>query len=167
MKNSLPLGYNALENPQPYAPFHMIDNGQPSSADTHSGGDLLSLPIYPFNGNGIWLLIAGSFLFWLAHLAICFWPLALLIGSFETIYVLAFFPSIISSTTNSEDEIPNWPDVTYLWSDILRLMFMLLIPVVLCVLPASLYDGYTSRGPAAPGPNPTISRVLRPRARTS
>ena len=119
----------------------MTDEAQP---ETSLGSALLNLPIYPLKGPGRWLLFGGTLSIWLISVLSFIPCLGLVLGFFIGIYVLALFRSIISSTADGEDHLPNWPDSTDIFSEIFRPSFMLLVPIAICFLPASSYNMYSS-----------------------
>jgi len=92
----------------------------------------VSLPralLYPFQGNGVILLIAGTAFFYiLGHLPF--------IGVILTGYLFAYAKSIITSTAEGRKDPPDWPDFTDWKDDILVPYLQLLALVVLCFGPA-------------------------------
>ena len=95
-------------------------------------GFFVSLPralLYPFKGNGVILLIAGTAFFYiLGHLP--------LIGLILTGYLFAYAKSIITSTAAGREDPPDWPDFSDWKEDILVPYLQLLALVVLCFGPA-------------------------------
>ncbi len=74
---------------------------------------------YPFKGSGIFLLVAATgclavleFLSWVPFV----WILQILFGG----YLCAYYISVVGSSAGGEEELPDWPDFTSLWDDILR-----------------------------------------------
>jgi len=67
---------------------------------------------YPFKGHGIYLLAVGAVFFWILG----FIPLmGIIVGG----YLSAYMMKIIRSSADGEDEVPDWPDFSDFWSDIL------------------------------------------------
>jgi hypothetical protein len=95
-------------------------------------GFFASLPpafLYPFQENGVILLIAGTaFFFILGRLP--------LIGLILTGYLFAYAKSIVTSTANGRKDPPDWPDFTDWKEDILFPYLQLLALVVLFFGPA-------------------------------
>ena len=99
---------------------------------TSPPGFFASLPrafCYPFQGNGVILLIGGTvFFFILGHLP--------LIGLILTGYLFAYAKSIIVSTANGRKDPPDWPDFTDWKDDILVPYLQLAALVLVCFGPA-------------------------------
>ena len=97
-------------------------------------GFLVSLPLallYPFQGNGIILLIAGTaFFYLLGNLP--------LIGLLLAGYLFAYGKSIITSTAAGQKDPPDWPDFSNWKDDILVPYLQLTALVVLFFGPAFL-----------------------------
>jgi hypothetical protein len=95
-------------------------------------GFFVSLPqalLYPFQGSGAILLIAGTAFFYiLGHLP--------LIGLILTGYLFAYAKSIITSTAEGRKEPPDWPDFGDWKEDILEPYLQLFALVVLSFGPA-------------------------------
>ena len=95
-------------------------------------GFFASLPqafLYPFQGSGVILLIAGTAFFYLLGSL----PL---VGLLVTGYLFAYAKSIITSTANGQKEPPDWPDLTDWKEDILVPYVQLMALVLLCFGPA-------------------------------
>jgi hypothetical protein len=97
-----------------------------------SPGFFVSLPralLYPFQGSGFILLIAGTAFFYiLGRLP--------LIGLIVTGYLFAYAKSIITSTADGRKDPPDWPDFSDWKDDILVPYAQLLALVVVCFGPA-------------------------------
>jgi hypothetical protein len=95
-------------------------------------GFLASLPgalLYPFQGSGVIMLIAGTaFFYLLGHLP--------LIGLILTGYLFNYAKSIILSTANGREDPPDWPDFSDWKEDILLPYIQLIALVVLAFGPA-------------------------------
>ena len=91
-----------------------------------------SLPrafLYPFQGNGVILLVAGTVFFYLlGHLPF--------IGLILTGYLFAYAKSIITSTAEGRKDPPDWPDFGDWKEDILVPYLQLVALVILSFGPA-------------------------------
>jgi hypothetical protein len=89
-------------------------------------GFFASLPgalLYPFQGNGVILLVAGTvFFFIVGHLP--------LVGAILTGYLFAYAKSIITSTANGRKDPPDWPDFSD-WKDDILVPYLHLAAFVL------------------------------------
>ena len=99
---------------------------------------------YPFKGSGPILLAIGTIGLVLLKIVSpilimfsgCFGLLAALFAYVFTYgYLSAFAISIISSSATGEDELPDWPDFTGFWSDILRPVLLIIATAVMSLLP--------------------------------
>jgi len=86
---------------------------------------------YPFKRNGIILLVLGTILFTILDFLGGFKMLgrggifSLLVSVISTGYLFAYMQKIIAHSAQGEDEMPDFPDFTDWWSDII-LPFLLL-----------------------------------------
>jgi hypothetical protein len=91
---------------------------------------------YPFSGQGWILLLIGSVCFWIlgfiAQASIFGFVMQWLIGGYLAGYML----KILSSSANDEPQLPSWPDLTDLWDDLIRPIFLLAALVAFSFLPA-------------------------------
>jgi hypothetical protein len=97
-------------------------------------GFLKSLPgalVYPFQGSGVIMLIAGTAFFFLLGSV----PL---LGLIVTGYMFSFAKSIVTSTAGGKKELPDWPDFSDWKDDILMPYLQLLALLVLSFGPAFL-----------------------------
>ena len=95
-------------------------------------GFFASLPralLYPFQGNGVILLTAGTVFFYIAD----HFPL---VGLILTGYVFAYAKSIITSTANGRKDPPDWPDFSDWKDDILVPYLQFIALAVVCFGPA-------------------------------
>ncbi len=91
-----------------------------------------SLPgalIYPFQGSGVMLLIAGTAFFYLLGTL----PL---LGMLLTGYMFSYAKSIISTTAQGRGDLPDWPDFSNWMEDMLAPLLQLLALLVLFFGPA-------------------------------
>jgi hypothetical protein len=105
---------------------------QPEAAE--APGFFAALPsafLYPFQGSGVVLLVAGTAFFYLLGKL----PL---IGLLITGYLFNYAKSIITTTANGQRELPDWPDFTDWREDILVPYFHLFALVALAFGPALL-----------------------------
>ncbi|MCX6924057.1 MAG: FHA domain-containing protein [Verrucomicrobia bacterium] len=87
--------------------------------------------IYPFQGSGVILLLAGTAFFYvLGYLPF--------IGLILTGYLFNYAKSIVTSTAEGEDDPPDWPDFTDWKEDIIGPYFQLFALVVLSFGPSFL-----------------------------
>lgn len=94
---------------------------------------LMTLPVYPLRGRGIALLLVGTFLLWIVGFLPWFgWVLRIMM----MMYIIAFFWDVVRASANGDDELPPWPDITDIFSDIVRPAVMFLVCHVVCMLPA-------------------------------
>jgi hypothetical protein len=76
--------------------------------------------LYPFNKRGLLLLAIGSVFFLILAIALRFALFfKVLIAVFTYGYLFAYMQRIISASAQGEDEVPDFPDVTEFWSDII------------------------------------------------
>jgi hypothetical protein len=75
---------------------------------------------YPFNKGGLFLLALGTLFFLVLGIAMEFaFLLRSLIAVFTLGYLFAYMQRIISSSALGEDEVPDFPDISEIWSDII------------------------------------------------
>jgi hypothetical protein len=90
-------------------------------------GSLGSAFIYPFKGNGLLILLCGTFFFGILEFLSSFvFLMALMLKVITYGYLFAYMQKIISSSADGEEEPPGFPDVTDMGSDIIQ-PFLLLI----------------------------------------
>jgi len=87
---------------------------------------------YPVRGNGLIMIILGAIFSVILHF-LEFAPLGLgIIASLTSMgYFGAFYLDIIGSTMTNFDEVPDWPDISNFWNDILSPVFRI---IGLCVI---------------------------------
>ena len=91
--------------------------------------------IYPFQGSGVILLLAGTAFFYiLGYLPI--------IGFLLSGYLFNYAKSIITSTAEGRDDPPDWPDFSDWKEDILGPYFQLFVLMVLSFGPSYLVAGW-------------------------
>ncbi len=97
-------------------------------------GELPGAFAYPFKGGAL-LLVIGSLFFWSLNLFVRY-LFAGIIGTFAAGYLSAYLLSIIVSTSDERDRLPDWPTLTDWWMDIVRPFLLILGTVVFCLLPS-------------------------------
>lgn len=104
-----------------------------SRANAAPVGFFASMPsalVYPFQGSGVILLVAGTaFFFVLGRLP--------LLGVIITGYLFSYAKSIIASTAEGRRELPDWPDFSD-WKDDILVPYLHMIALVLFAFGPSL-----------------------------
>ncbi len=140
---------------------------RPSSASSGSDGGLgdylLSIPsafAYPLSSGGVIVLVIGTIFFMISRIHG-------LLASFVNAYFVAYFLKILSSSANSEDEIPTWPTPTNLWDDIIRPLILFsgvwIITFLgsLILLGCAIYCGMPSESLTQPPPGASSEPILQ------
>ena len=95
--------------------------------------------VYPFQDTGIFTLLAGTALvtalYFLTQLICAFF--VLIVGF--SFYLWAYYISIIPSTVAEEDELPDWPDLSDPWGDIVKPVLLMCVAGFVSWLPFFLY----------------------------
>jgi len=100
--------------------------------------------VYPLRRNGLILLILGSVLFAILGFLSGFGGpgrggiFSLLVTVFSTGYLFAYMQRMIAHTAQGDDELPDFPDVTEWWADILYPFFLFLGCFLVSFAPAIL-----------------------------
>ena len=89
--------------------------------------------VFPFKGNGLYILVLGAIGMAALDFAGSF---SLWAKIFGTGYLYAFMQKIIQSTAHGEEKPPTWPDFGDFWSDILMPYLQLLGCFAFCFGPA-------------------------------
>ena len=95
--------------------------------------------VYPFQGTGIFTLLAATAILAVLYLLVyvfLLFSLLLLIFSF---YLWAYYISIIPSTVAENDELPDWPDFADLWGEVLKPVLLMCVAGFVSWLPFILY----------------------------
>jgi len=90
---------------------------------------------YPFKGKGKIMLIAGAIFFWLLELIASVSLFGLAIMFFVGGYLVSSMFRIIGSSANGDEELPDWPDFSDFWNDIINPVFLICATVVASSLP--------------------------------
>ena len=109
---------------------------------------------YPLKGDGIVLLIAGTFFFSIIDAAKFFARFAGLFGLVAimilfilgTGYLTCYLRRIVTSSAMGEAKMPDWPDVSDLSSDILGPFFQLVGMTFVCFLPTIVVAIFVAKG---------------------
>src|SRR5262249_26174251 len=104
---------------------------------------ILSAFMYPLKGDGAILLVAGGvFMLVLdaAKYAALFAPVYGLMALFflhvfGTGYLISYMRRILTATAWGENKMPDWPDFTELWSDVIVPFLQFLGTVIFCFAP--------------------------------
>ncbi len=94
--------------------------------------------VYPFRGQGLILVIIGALFFTFVDFARRI-PIANLASAFWAAYLTAFLFKIITSTTNGEDQLPDWPSFKDFQADIGSPIILTLGAFAVSFLPLILY----------------------------
>lgn len=94
---------------------------------------------YPFKGNGIVLILVGtvcfSFLDFFASLSV----FGFIATAFVACYLCAFMMKIVNSSADGKKELPDWPDASDFWDDIIVPLFQVIWTGIFCFAPAIIY----------------------------
>jgi len=82
-------------------------------------------------------LIIGGLIF--GPLLVMASPLMVIVVSLGFGYLSAYMFKIILSSAGGEEELPDWPDFSDPWDDIIRPLLLVLATIVACCIPASVY----------------------------
>lgn len=103
--------------------------------------------VYPFKRNGIILLVIGTIVFTVLDFFSGFTLpgrggiFSLLVAVFSTGYLFAYMQKIIAHTAQGDDEMPDFPDFTDWWSDII-LPFLLFAGTIAVSLAPVIVVGF-------------------------
>ncbi len=91
---------------------------------------------YPLRGQAKWLLLVGAVSFtvasWFTWVPIMGWILAALILG----YICAFMVKVVGHSARGDRHLPDWPDVTDAYDDIVRPLVLVVGTVFVTMLPA-------------------------------
>jgi hypothetical protein len=98
---------------------------------------------YPFKGDGVVLMCAGTILFlmvdgarFISRFAFIYGLIAvILLTIFGTGYLTAFLRRVITSTADGDEEMPEWPEMEDFSSDVFAPFLQLIGTVVFCFAP--------------------------------
>lgn len=108
--------------------------------------------IYPFRGDGRYLLLVGTVFFWLAQVLSAVPLLGIAVAVITALYLGAFLLEVMSSSAAGDEELPSWPDVSDFWDNIVRPCLLALFSVLFSALPVigvAVVGWRTSWQPAA------------------
>ena len=91
--------------------------------------------IYPFKGSGIFMLISATAIF--VVLGLLSWIICAIaiLQLFLSMYVWAYYISVIKSSAGGEEEPPDWPDLSNFWDDILRPLLLVAAALIVSAVP--------------------------------
>ncbi len=96
---------------------------------------------YPFRGMGWAVLAAGAVCFWVLNALLAF-PSSGYFGIFKLLlaigiggYLCAYMIRIIGSSADGREELPDWPELTNFWDDILRPLLLVISTALFSFLP--------------------------------
>src|SRR5262245_29112270 len=93
--------------------------------------------VYPFKKDGLILLIGGTVMFAVLHILQGFSGIASLGVMVLTVgYLFAYMQRIIVSSAQGEDGMPDWPDFSNYWDDIILPFLQLAATWLVCLGPA-------------------------------
>jgi len=95
--------------------------------------------LYPFKGHGIYALIGGTLFLWVLDFLLMVPFVGFILAVFVGGYLSAYVMKIIRSSSDGEEEVPDWPDFTDFWDDILRPFFLLISVVIVSMTPAVIF----------------------------
>jgi len=104
---------------------------------------LPSVLTYPLKGNGLMMLIAGTLFFWFMRVISAFSIFGFIISFFVAGYMSAFMIKIINRSAEGEDEVPDWPDFTDVWEDVIVPYFLFAMTHLLVFLPIIIAGWFT------------------------
>jgi len=125
-------------NPQDYQP------PQPPARETEPGtpiepeGFFTRLPfalVYPFRGRGKYMIIAGAVFFAVVSILSLLPFVGFVVGVIVGAYVLAYMLKVAAESAAGEEDPPDWPDLTNLWDDLVRPLFLVMSVLVISALP--------------------------------
>lgn len=107
--------------------------------DEQTGGGLyehvVEALVYPFRGEGVFLLLVGAVFFWLANF-LTFLPLVgSIVGLLTFAYFWAYLLEIMRSSATGKDQLPGWVPITDFWNDIAAPCLLAVMTIVLSGLP--------------------------------
>ncbi len=108
-------------------------------ASAAPGSFLRSLPgalAYPLSKNGIVLLVAGTVVFgFLSFLGRFSFIVSGIMFVFSTGYLFAYVQKIVSASAQGEPDMPDYPEFSEWWSDIVQPFFLLVWTLLFCFGP--------------------------------
>lgn len=117
---------------------------------------------YPFRGDGIYVLVLGTFLFVLLEFASRFAFLfigGIMLTVFSGGYMAAFMKEIIKATANGDDEAPDWPEVSSFASDVAAPFFQMLGTTLFSFLPVIVMSIFIATQSSATDSAPTYGWI--------
>ena len=94
---------------------------------------------YPFEGNGKWMILGGA----LTYIIIDYLPFAgTFLGVLMALYLCGYMIKLIASSGQGDKELPEWPELSDVWEDLFRPIFLLACTFLVCFSPMLLYGLY-------------------------
>ncbi|MBU2547367.1 MAG: hypothetical protein KKB20_03060 [Proteobacteria bacterium] len=93
---------------------------------------------YPFNGNGLYIVIGGVIFLTLVDLAGFLGLIGWALRIFAYLYLTAYMMKIIVSSADAKPDPPEWPEITRFGQDVFGPFFRMLATTVFCYAPAFL-----------------------------
>ncbi len=138
--------YSNQQQRQPVVPYNHQDHySRHSNYDSYDSYDYYddstfwdAIPAaftYPFRKDGLYLFI-GAIVFFTALEFLKGIPMVgLVVGIFSAGYMISYMFRVISSTADGSDELPDWPEFTNFWDDILLPLFQWTVLMFMCGVP--------------------------------
>ncbi len=115
--------------------------GRRISEDSSFWGLLLGSFLYPFAGNGPWIIGVGALFFAVAWALSYFMSLlGAIIGSLLLAYQVSAMMGVLSLSGAGYSEMPDWPSVTNLYDDVVRPCAIFFLPMLIYIGPTIILD---------------------------
>jgi hypothetical protein len=111
---------------------------------------------YPFRGIGMFVLVAGTAVFFTAWLLSC---VGFIITAIFSGYMMLYYFDVISTSSSGRREPPDWPDISGVM-DIMSAAFMSFCLNAFTIIPLIGYIAYSAAYGAAPSPWIVIGLVV-------
>jgi hypothetical protein len=102
---------------------------------------------YPITGNGKFLLIGGAIMFVIADFMSIVPFVGLIVGLIVFGYMCAYMMKIVASSAQGKCEVPDWPDFSDYWDDIISPAFEVGGTALICFAPFFMYVFAASHSP--------------------
>ncbi len=108
---------------------------------------------YPLKGNGYWMILVGGAFFalfdWARQIYFLLHKLGFLVqGAFTTAFIIAtvfsvgylfaFLKGIVVASSNGQETMPGWPEITSFWGDLGVACLQCFAVWIFCLLPAGI-----------------------------
>jgi predicted Zn finger-like uncharacterized protein len=130
--------------PPPLPPFRSYWAGTPpgQEEDADTRPFLQRIPdafAYPIQGGGIILILVGTVCFSFLEFFASFSIFGIVGIAFIGGYLCAFMMKIVNSSADGKKDLPDWPDVSDFWDDIIVPLFQVIWTGIFCFTPAIIY----------------------------